>query len=99
MKRSYSIPLARLALLTAVAVAAHGYHFGTDDGAVYLPAVVQSIHPGLYPYGAEFFESHASLSAFTALVGASARTLHLTVEWTIFLWHILTIFVFLLAAW
>jgi hypothetical protein len=99
MRRSSSIPLARLALLTAAAVAVNGYHFGTDDGAVYLPAVVHSIHPNLYPYGEEFFESHASLSAFTALVGASARVLHLNVEWTIFLWHVLTIFVFLLAAW
>ena len=99
MRRSSSIPLLRLTLLTVVAVAVHGYHFGTDDGAVYLPAVVQSIHPDLYPYGAEFFESHASLSGFTALVGASARVLHLNVEWTIFLWHVLTIFVFLLAAW
>jgi hypothetical protein len=89
----------RLALLTAAAVAIHGYHFGTDDGAVYLPAVVRAIHPGLYPYGAEFFESHASLSMFTALVGASARVFHLNVEWTIFLWHLLTVFVFLFAAW
>ncbi len=98
MRRSSAIPFLRLALLTAAGVAVHGYHFGTDDGAVYLPAVVQSIHPGLYPYGTEFFESHASLSTFTALVGASARVLHLNVEWTIFLWHLLTIFVFLLAA-
>ena len=99
MRRSYSTPWLRLALLTVVAIGVHGYHFGTDDGAVYLPAVVQSIHPGLYPFGTEFFESHASLSAFTALVGASARVLHLNVEWTIFLWHVLTIFIFLLAAW
>ncbi len=99
MRRSSAIPFLRLALLTAAAVALHGYHFGTDDGAVYLPAVVQSIHPSLYPYGAEFFESHASLSAFSALVGGSARLSHFNVEWTIFLWHILTVFVFLLAAW
>jgi hypothetical protein len=99
MRRTPSIPFLRLAVLTAVAVVVHGYHFGTDDGAVYLPAVVRSIHPGLYPYGVEFFESHASLSMFTALVGASARLLHLNVEWTVFLWHLLTVFVFLIAAW
>jgi hypothetical protein len=86
-------------MLTAVAVAVHGYHFGADDGAVYLPAVLKAIHPKLYPYGAEFFESHASLSIFTALVGASARLLHRNVEWTICLWHLLTVYVFLLAAW
>ena len=97
--RSNSIPWLRLASLTTVAVAVHGYHFGTDDGAVYLPAIVHAIHPNLYPYGAEFFESHASLSAFTALVGASARILHFNVEWTVFLWHIVTIYLFLIAAW
>jgi hypothetical protein len=99
MRRSSSTPLPRLALFAAAAVAVHGYHLGTDDGAVYLPAVVQSIHPGLYPYGAEFFQSHAGLSVFTAVVGSSARILHLSVEWTVFLWHLLTIFIFLLAAW
>jgi hypothetical protein len=77
----------------------HGYHFGTDDGAVYLPAVVHSIHPSLFPYGAEFFKSHADLSIFTALVGASARFFHLNVGWTVFLWHLLTLFTYLFAAW
>jgi hypothetical protein len=99
MRRRSSIPFLRLALLTALAVAVHGYHLGTDDGAVYLPAVVRSIHPDLYPYGAEFFQSHASLSAFTAVVGATARLFHLSIEWTIFLWHLLAVFVFVLAAW
>ena len=99
MRRSPAIPLLRLTLLTGVAVIVHGYHFGTDDGAVYLPAVVHSIHPNLYPYGAEFFESHADLSIFTAVVGASARLFHLNVEWTVFLWHLLTVFIYLLAAW
>ena len=94
-----SASLIGLALLTAVAIAVHGYHFGTDDGAVYLPAVVHSVHPDLYPYGAEFFESHADLSIFTAVVGASARFFHLTVEWTVFLWHLLSVFAYLLAAW
>jgi hypothetical protein len=77
----------------------HGYHFGADDGAVYLPAVVHSIHPKLYPYGAEFFKSHADLSIFTAVVGASAGFFHLSVEWIVFLWHLLTVFVYLFAAW
>jgi len=95
----HSALLLRLAVLTAAAMAVHGYHFGTDDGAVYLPAVVHSIHPELYPYGAEFFQSHAGLSVFTAVVGASARLFHRNVEWTVFLWHLLTVFAYLLAAW
>jgi hypothetical protein len=99
MRRDPATPLLRLALLTAAAVAVHGYHFGADDGAVYLPAVVHAIHPNLYPYGAEFFTSHADLSIFTAVVGASARLSHLSVEWTVFLWHLLTVFAYILAAW
>jgi hypothetical protein len=86
-------------LLTAAAVAVHGYHLGADDGGVYLPAVVKSIHPGLYPYGAEFFQSHSSLSPFAAVVGASARLFHLDADWAVFLWHLLTVFAFLLSAW
>jgi hypothetical protein len=99
MNHRQTIPFLRLALLTAAAIAIHGYHFGADDGAVYLPAVVRSIHPNLYPFGAEFFESHAKLSQFTALVVSTARLAHLSVEWTIFLWHILSLFIFFLAAW
>src|SRR5271155_1548820 len=89
----------RIALLTALAVVVHGYHLGPDDGAVYLPAVLKVIHPGLYPYGAEFFQSHARLSLFTAVVGASARLSRLSPDWIIFLWHLATIFAFLFAAW
>ena len=99
MKHNSGIPFLWLALLTALAVAVHGYHFGADDGAVYLPAVVHSIHPELYPYGAEFFESHASLTIFTALVGGSARLFPLSVDCAVFLWHLLTVFAFLLGAW
>src|SRR5271170_1976270 len=94
-----SQPVLPLTLLTVLAVTVHGYHLGTDDGAVYLPAVLKAIHPGLYPYGAEFFESHARLSLFTTLVGASARLSHLKPDWVIFLWHLATIFAFLFAAW
>jgi hypothetical protein len=99
MRRSPAIPLLPLVLLTALAITVHGYHFGTDDGAVYLPAVVHSIHPNLYPYGADFFESHADLSIFTAVVGGSARFFHLDAEWTVFSWHLPTVFLYLVAAW
>src|SRR5271168_1629422 len=94
-----SQPVLRIALLTALAVAVHGYHLGTDDGAVYLPAVLKIIHPGLYPYGAEFFEAHTKLSLFTTVVGATARLSRLSPDWVIFLWHLATVFAFLFAAW
>jgi hypothetical protein len=94
-----STPTVRLALLSLLAVAVHGYHLGADDAGVYLPAVLKVIHPGLYPYGAEFFLSHARLSQFALVVGTSARLSHLNDDLVIFLWHFATIFLFLFAAW
>jgi hypothetical protein len=97
--RISSSPVFRLALLTLLAVAVHGYHLGADDAGIYLPAVLKFIHPGLYPYGAEFFYSHARFSQFARLVGVSARISHLEDDLVFFLWHIATIFLFMLAAW
>jgi hypothetical protein len=94
-----STPIVRLLLFTLVCVAVHGYHYGVDDAAIYLPAVLRVVHPTLYPYGAEFFESHARLSQFAWIVGNSVRLTRLDPALAIFLWHIGTIFLFLLAAW
>ena len=82
-----------------MAVGVHGYHLGVDDSGVYLPAVLKVIHPGLYPYGAEFFLAHARLSLFAAVVGASARITPINDDPIFFLWHLATIFFFLLAVW
>src|ERR1700712_4900590 len=54
-----------LLLLSLVAVAVQGYHFGVDDGAIYLPAVERFVTPGLFPYGADFFLSHSRMSIFS----------------------------------
>ena len=97
--KTWSIPSLRLALLSLLAVAVHGYHLGADDAGIYLPAVFQVIHPDLYPYGAEFFRAHARRSQFALVVGTSARMTALNDDLIIFLWHIATILLFLLAAW
>jgi hypothetical protein len=55
--------------------------------------------PDLYPFGAEFFMSHAHLSIFANLVGGSARLSHLPIDVVIFAWHVVSIFLLLLAAW
>ena len=99
----------RIFLLTLVTVCVHGYHLGVDDSGIYLPAVLKAIHPDLYPYGSEFFLSHARLSLFAEVVGASARIPHRLIvpfliaafndDLVIFLWHFATIFLFLLAVW
>src|SRR5260370_36523648 len=91
-----------LAMLGAAAVAAvlvHGYHLGVDDSAIYVPAIKRVADPSLYPFGEQFFMSHARLSVFALLVGGSARLSHLPVDVVIFAWHVLSIFALLLAAW
>jgi len=88
-----------LALVAALAVLIHGYHLGADDAAIYVPAIKRVADPGLYPFGAEFFMSHARLSCFADLVGYSARLSHLPVDFVIFVWHVASIFLLLLAAW
>jgi hypothetical protein len=92
-------PCPRLAAIAALAVLVHGYHLGADDSAIYVPAIKRVADPNLYPFGAEFFMSHAHLSFFAELVGGSARVTHLPIDTVIFLWHVASIFLLLLAAW
>jgi hypothetical protein len=92
-------PLLRLLLLACAAVLVEGYHLGVDDGEIYVPAIKKVFDHRLYPFGAEFFLSHAHMSLFAPLVGDSARLLHLPVEMAILLWHVGCIFLILIAGW
>src|ERR1700676_3817945 len=96
---SPAITVPGLLLLAAVAVLIHGYHLGADDAAIYVPAIKSVADPSLYPFGSEFFMSHAHLSLFPDLVGDSARLTRLPVDFIIFAWHAASIFLLLLAAW
>src|SRR5437899_12378430 len=82
------VPIFRLLLITSLAVLVHGYHLGVDDSAIYVPAIKRVADPNLYPFGAEFFMSHAHLSIFAGLVGGSARLTHLPIDTVIFGWHV-----------
>ena len=96
---SFSKTLPGLGAITGLAVLVHGYHLGVDDSAIYVPAIKRVADPDLYPFGAEFFMSHAHLSIFANLVGGSARLSHLPIDVVIFAWHVVSIFLLLLAAW
>jgi hypothetical protein len=89
----------RLSLIAFIAVLVHGYHLGVDDAEIYVPAIKHAADPGLYPFGSEFFMSHAHLSLFPDLVGYSARLTHLPIDFVIFAWHVASIFLLLLASW
>jgi hypothetical protein len=88
-----------LLLLTAGALLVHGYHPYAEDAEIYLPGVEKILHPGLFPVGQEFFASHARLTIFPNLVAFSLRLTHLSMEAGLFLWHLASIFLLLLACW
>jgi hypothetical protein len=98
-KSSSRYPLLRLFLLACAAVLVQGYHLGVDDGEIYVPAIKKVFDHRLYPFGAEFFLSHAHMSLFAPLVGDSARLLRLPVETAILLWHVGCVFLVLIAGW
>src|SRR5438105_13975539 len=90
---------AMLLLLTAGALAVHGYHPYVEDAEIYLPGVEKLLNPKLFPFGTQFFESHAGLSIFSRLIAGSVRLTHIPFDYGIFLWQIACIFLFLLACW
>ena len=88
-----------LLLLTAAALLVHGYHPYAEDAEIYLPGVERILNPKLFPVGQEFFASHASLTLFPNLVAGSLRVTHLPLEAGLFVWHVASIFLLLLACW
>jgi hypothetical protein len=78
-------------------IAVQGYHYGVDDAAIYLPAVERCVTPGLFPYGADFFLSHSRVSFFSDSVGALVRWFHVPLPWAVLTFHVLGIYLLLLA--
>ena len=92
-------PAIFLLLLTAGAFLVQGYHPWAEDAAYYIPPVIKLLHPSSYPYGAEFFESHASLTLFPNLMAASVRISHLPLDVVLLAWQALCMYLFLLGCW
>ena len=87
-----------LLLLTLFAVLVNGYHYSADDGAIFLPEIVQHIHPELYPANDAFFHAHGSLSSFPIFASVLARCFHGSVPVSVFVLHFICVFVVLAAA-
>jgi len=92
-------PLVRLTILTFLAVLTLGYHLGVDDAEIYVPAIKRVADPSLYPFGDEFFMTHAHLSLFSNLVGDSALLTRIPINLAIFGWYVVGIFLLLFACW
>jgi hypothetical protein len=80
-----------------LALAVHGYHYGIEDEAIYLPAVKQCLNAALYPFDSAFFQAQSQLMLFDRLIAALCRLTHLPVDWAFFLLYCLTILLFVLA--
>lgn len=90
---------ALLLLLTFAALLIHGYHPKSEDAEIYVPGIVKILHPSYYPFGQEFFETHAHLTFFPNLIAWTVRLTHLSLDWVLFLWHLASVFLFLFACW
>jgi hypothetical protein len=85
--------------MTLAAVCVQGVHPYVEDAEIYVPGIKKLLNPGLYPSNSEFFMSHAGMTLFPNFVAASIRIVHISTEWALFLWQIVTIFLLLWACW
>jgi hypothetical protein len=88
--------LGLLLLLTLGAIAIHGYHYGVEDQAAYLPAIKKVMDPALFPHDAEFFLAQTRWTIFDEFVGGLVRLTRAPTEWTAFFLHIVAVFLVLL---
>jgi hypothetical protein len=91
--------IARLLLLTLGALVIHGYHPYAEDAEIYLPGVEKLLHPELFPFHTEFFQTQGNLTLFSRLIAASVRLSYVPFNYALFIWHLLSLFMLLLACW
>ena len=93
------LPILRLGVLTAAALAIHGYHLGVEDAEIYIPTARKLLDPSLYPFATEFFLSHGHLSLYGPILAWTSRLTHLPIDWSVLLWYIGTLFAMLASCW
>jgi hypothetical protein len=91
--------LALLVAMVAASLAIHGYHYGIEDEAIYLPAIKAHLNPALYPHDAIFFQLQTRPMLFDELVAGTARGLHLAVDRTVFGYFLGTLLAFYAGLW
>ena len=89
--------LAGLLVLTGFALLIHGYHPYAEDAEIYLPGILKILHPNLFPANAIFFGEHAGHTLYPNLIASTVRLTHLGLPWVVFLWHLLSMFLYLAA--
>jgi len=91
--------LALLLVLAFLGIPVHGYHPAVEDAEIYLPGIKKALNPSLYPHNSAFFTSHARMTFFPNLAAAFVRESHLSLDWAVFILHLLSIFLLLLGCW
>jgi hypothetical protein len=86
-----------LLLLASASILLNGYHYAVDDGGIYLPEIIQRLHPSLYPFNGQFIHAQGSLSIYAVIPSAVARAIGGSVRASVFLLHFLGVFVLLFA--
>ena len=92
-------PAGILFVVSAAAIAVHGYHPYVEDAAIYLPGIKKLLNPALYAQNTGFFASYVGMSIFHSLIAASVRMTHIPFDWAILVWQFLCIYLLLLGCW
>lgn len=98
-QRSFSAPLPVWlpVLLTPVVLIVHGYHPFAGDAGIYVAGLRHLLDPSLYPVNSAFVAAFTHRSIFALAMAAVIRLAHLGLDWTLFLAHLLSIWLFLFA--
>ncbi len=86
-----------LAGLTVAALFVHGYHYGAEDQAIYLPAIRKLLDPSLYPHDSELFLPQTSATMFGPVIAFTVRYAPLAFAGLIVLLCLLLTFLILLS--
>ncbi len=85
--------------MTVAALLVHGYHPCAEDAAIYVPGIEKLLHPKLFPFGSEFFLSHAQMTLFPEFVAWPMKLAHIGMDEGLFIWYLFSIFLLLSACW
>jgi hypothetical protein len=88
--------IAILLFLTFASLFIHGYHFGIEDQAIYLPAIKYNLDHTLYPHDSNLFLPQTRPTLIDEFAAWTVQLTHISVEWSVFLWHLLSVFALLL---
>jgi hypothetical protein len=88
--------VAILLLLTFVSLFIHGYHIGIEDQAIYLPAIKYNLDHALYPHDSNLFLPQTRPTLIDELAAWTVDITHMPVDWSVFAWHLLSVFALLL---